>query len=162
MGPHGRGSFRPHRRGWQRDELSGGRADQRTFDPLLRVDGARALHRSDARREPRWDCRSCTSRSHHRTWSRQPSSTGSLSTGVWAKELIDGYRLVQTAEGSIGGGLLRTPEGVFPYVTIYVSVDDLRATPEKAEELGGKIEHQFPAGRRHGAGGEGRARSVCR
>jgi uncharacterized protein len=54
------------------------------------------------------------------------------------EELIEGYRLVQTAEGSIGGGLLRAPHGVFPYVTIYVSVDDLRVSLDKAEELGGK------------------------
>jgi predicted enzyme related to lactoylglutathione lyase len=55
------------------------------------------------------------------------------------KEEIDGYRLVRTAEGSIGGGLLRAPEGVFPYVTIYVAVDDLRGTLHRAEELGGKM-----------------------
>ena len=54
------------------------------------------------------------------------------------EEQTDGYRLVQTADGSIGGGLLRTPEGVFPYVTIYVGVHDLGATLVKAEELGGK------------------------
>ena len=54
------------------------------------------------------------------------------------EELIDGYRLVQTAEGSIGGGLLRTPRGVFPYVTIYVSVEDLRASLEKAEGSAGR------------------------
>jgi hypothetical protein len=54
------------------------------------------------------------------------------------EEQMDGYRLVQTAEGSIGGGLLRTPEGVFPYVTVYVGVQDLGATLERAEELGGK------------------------
>jgi len=54
-------------------------------------------------------------------------------------EQMDGYRLVRTAEGSIGGGLLRTPEGVFPYVTIYVGVEDLNATLVKAEELGGKV-----------------------
>ena len=48
------------------------------------------------------------------------------------EELIDGYRLVQTAEGSIEGGLLRTPQGVFPYVTIYVSVADLRGSPGAA------------------------------
>jgi predicted enzyme related to lactoylglutathione lyase len=54
-------------------------------------------------------------------------------------EEIDGYRLVRTAEGSIGGGLLRAPEGVFPYVTIYAAVDDLRATLQRAEELGGKM-----------------------
>lgn len=54
------------------------------------------------------------------------------------EELTEGYRLIQTAEGSIGGGLLRTPEGVMPYVTVYVSVDDLRASLDKAEELGAK------------------------
>ena len=54
------------------------------------------------------------------------------------EERMDGYRLVETEEGSIGGGLLRTPEGVFPYVTIYVGVDDLGVTLDRAEELGGK------------------------
>ena len=54
-------------------------------------------------------------------------------------EITDGYRLVQTADGSIGGGLLRTPEGVDPYVTVYVSVDDIRATLERAQQLGGKM-----------------------
>jgi hypothetical protein len=28
---------------------------------------------------------------------------------------------------------------VFPYVTIYAAVDDLRATLQRAEELGGKM-----------------------
>jgi predicted enzyme related to lactoylglutathione lyase len=55
------------------------------------------------------------------------------------EELMDGYRLVQTAEGSIGGGLLRTPDGVLPYVTVYVGVEDLQETLRKAEELGGKM-----------------------
>jgi uncharacterized protein len=54
------------------------------------------------------------------------------------EEATEGYRLVRTAEGSIGGGLLRAPEGVFPYVTVYVSVEDLGATLVRAEELGGK------------------------
>ena len=53
-------------------------------------------------------------------------------------EQMDGYRLVETDDGSIGGGLLRTPEGVFPYVTVYVGVEDLKGTLERAEELGGK------------------------
>jgi predicted enzyme related to lactoylglutathione lyase len=53
-------------------------------------------------------------------------------------EEMDGYRLVETSDGGIGGGLLRTPEGVFPYVTIYVGVEDLAGTLERAEELGGK------------------------
>jgi uncharacterized protein len=55
------------------------------------------------------------------------------------EEQMNGYRLVQTAEGSIGGGLLRTPEGVFPYVTVYVGVEDLRTSLQKVEELGGKV-----------------------
>lgn len=55
------------------------------------------------------------------------------------EEEVEGYRLVQTAEGSIGGGLMRSPEGTFPYVTIYVSVDDLPVTLRRAEELGGKM-----------------------
>jgi predicted enzyme related to lactoylglutathione lyase len=33
---------------------------------------------------------------------------------------------------------VRTPQGVFPYATIYVSVDDLRVSLDKAEEFGGK------------------------
>ena len=48
-------------------------------------------------------------------------------------EQMDGYRLVGTDDGSIGGGLLRTPEGVFPYVTVYVGVEDLKETLERAE-----------------------------
>jgi uncharacterized protein len=55
------------------------------------------------------------------------------------EEQMDGYRLVQTTDGSIGGGLLRAPEGVFPYVTVYVGVEDLRASLQKVEELGGKM-----------------------
>jgi hypothetical protein len=55
------------------------------------------------------------------------------------EERTEGYRLVETAEGSIGGGLLKTPEDVFPYVTIYVEVADLLESLKKAEELGGKV-----------------------
>ena len=54
-------------------------------------------------------------------------------------EETPGYRLVQTAAGSVGGGLLKLSEGVPPYVTVYVGVDDLRASLERAEELGAKV-----------------------
>jgi uncharacterized protein len=54
------------------------------------------------------------------------------------EELMDGYRLVETGEGSIGGGLMRTPPGVPASVTVYVSVEDLEAALTRAEELGGK------------------------
>src|SRR4030095_1327053 len=55
------------------------------------------------------------------------------------EEELDGYRLVRTAEGSIGGGLLRSPEGVFPYVTIYVGVDGLHVTLRRGAGRGGKV-----------------------
>ena len=72
----------------------------------------------------------------------EPGESGGLSEELFdwdvGEEQMDGYRLVGTTDGSIGGGLLRTPEGVFLYVTIYVGVDNLVGTLERAEELGGK------------------------
>jgi hypothetical protein len=55
------------------------------------------------------------------------------------QERTPGYRLVRTAEGSLGGGLLEVREDMQPYVMVYVGVTDLRATIEKAEELGAKV-----------------------
>ena len=52
-------------------------------------------------------------------------------------EETEGYRLVATAEGSIGGGLMTSPPGTPPGVTIYVGVEDLEASLRRAEELGG-------------------------
>jgi uncharacterized protein len=54
------------------------------------------------------------------------------------EERTPGYRLVQTAPEGMGGGLLKLPEGVPPYVTVYVGVDDIRETLERAELLGAK------------------------
>jgi len=49
------------------------------------------------------------------------------------------YGLVEAGEaGGIGGGIFQTPEGVPPYVTIYVAADDLQAYLDKAESLEGK------------------------
>src|SRR3990172_3842979 len=49
------------------------------------------------------------------------------------------YGLVEAGEqGGIGGGIFQTQEGMPPYVTIYVAVDDLQAYLNKAERLGGK------------------------
>ena len=55
------------------------------------------------------------------------------------------YRVVEPAHGGetgtetgMGGGLMRCREGMPPYVTIYVSVDDLQATLDEVERLGGK------------------------
>lgn len=47
------------------------------------------------------------------------------------------YAMV-AADGGIGGGMSQVRPGVPPYVTIYVSVDDLAASLAKAESLGGK------------------------
>lgn len=46
------------------------------------------------------------------------------------------YRMVTAGEG-IGGGLMRCRDGVPPYVTFYVSVEDPAATLARAKELGG-------------------------
>ncbi|HEU5109609.1 MAG TPA: VOC family protein [Micromonosporaceae bacterium] len=47
------------------------------------------------------------------------------------------YGLVETGDG-LGGGILRTPEQVPPYVTVYVQVPDLEIALRRAAELGGK------------------------
>lgn len=50
-----------------------------------------------------------------------------------------GYHLVEASEESgIGGGIMQTREGVPPYLTIYVEVDDLEGHLRKAEALGGE------------------------
>jgi hypothetical protein len=52
---------------------------------------------------------------------------------------MPGYGLVAAAgEGSIGGGIMQTRDGMPPYLTLYVAVDDLDATLKQAESLGGK------------------------
>ncbi len=48
------------------------------------------------------------------------------------------YRLVPLEEG-VGGGLMRCHDGMPPYVTVYVAVDDLDATLARAKDLGGKV-----------------------
>ncbi len=40
-------------------------------------------------------------------------------------------------DGGIGGGIMKMPEGIPPYVSIYVHVDNLEASLAKAGELGG-------------------------
>jgi uncharacterized protein len=47
------------------------------------------------------------------------------------------YGIVQKEGEGIGGGVGQTPEGE-GHVTFYVSVDDINATLEKAESMGGK------------------------
>ena len=47
------------------------------------------------------------------------------------------YGLVETGDG-VGGGIMRTPDGMPPYVTIYVQVLDLDAALRRVAELGGR------------------------
>jgi len=49
-----------------------------------------------------------------------------------------GYRLVPPQDGGIGGGLMKVRDAMQPYVTFYVQVEDLQASLDRAEELGGK------------------------
>jgi hypothetical protein len=48
------------------------------------------------------------------------------------------YTLVAPADGGLGGGIMRAREGVPPYVTIYVQVDDLDAALGEIGTLGGR------------------------
>ena len=49
------------------------------------------------------------------------------------------YSHVEAQEGGIPGGILQTTDEMPPnYVSIYVSVDDLQASLDKAETLGAK------------------------
>jgi len=70
------------------------------------------------RRRSRWDDRSCIFEIASPNPDRATEFYRELFDWDVGEERIDGYRLVQTAEGSIGGGLLRTPERVFPYVSV--------------------------------------------
>lgn len=46
------------------------------------------------------------------------------------------YWLLSPGDGSLGGAVLQVGEGVSPYVTVYVAIDDLELSLAKAEELG--------------------------
>jgi predicted enzyme related to lactoylglutathione lyase len=58
----------------------------------------------------------------------------------WKIQLDEnGYGLVDTGTATgINGGIMRTPQGKPPYVTVYVGVDDLETYLERAEALGGR------------------------
>lgn len=49
------------------------------------------------------------------------------------------YWLIPPQDGGIGGGLMQAAQEIPTYVTVYVAVEDLRASLEKAVELGGKV-----------------------
>ncbi|MFC5821743.1 VOC family protein [Nonomuraea harbinensis] len=57
----------------------------------------------------------------------------------WKSETVDhNYALVRPGEG-LDGGIMRTGTGVPPYVTVYVRVEDLKQTLERARELGADV-----------------------
>jgi predicted enzyme related to lactoylglutathione lyase len=59
----------------------------------------------------------------------------------WSIDASDGdmdYGLVPAANGGIGGGIGRSPDGGGGQVTFYVEVEDPAAYLAKAEELGGR------------------------
>lgn len=53
-------------------------------------------------------------------------------------EEMGGYGLVEGQDGGIGGGISEIQPGASPSVTFFVQVDDLQASLDKAESLGGK------------------------
>ena len=57
---------------------------------------------------------------------------------VQVHEEMGGYGLVEGREGGIGGGIAATQPGAPPGVTFFVQVDDLQASLDRAEGLGGK------------------------
>lgn len=59
----------------------------------------------------------------------------------WQYQVMEemNYGLVSPAgEGSIGGGVGGAMNGAPPYITFYIHVDNLKASLDKAESLGGK------------------------
>ncbi|MCM4084400.1 VOC family protein [Paractinoplanes hotanensis] len=57
--------------------------------------------------------------------------------GWTVRENQPGYAMVQPVDGGLGGGLMQSREGMPPYVTIYVQVDDLENALRLVSELGG-------------------------
>lgn len=47
------------------------------------------------------------------------------------------YWLLSPGGGSLAGGVLQTGQGILPYFTVYVAVDDLEQAMADAETLGG-------------------------
>ena len=54
-------------------------------------------------------------------------------------EMMGGYTTVDVGEGGIGGGMMQSAPGMPDnYTVFYVGVDDVQASLDKAESLGGK------------------------
>ena len=50
-----------------------------------------------------------------------------------------GYREVRAGDGGIHGGIWPAPEGVTPFVQLFVKVDDIDGCTRKATSLGAKV-----------------------
>ena len=48
-----------------------------------------------------------------------------------------GYRMVDPADGGLGGGLMQARAQIRPYVTVYVQVDELETALDTIADLGG-------------------------
>ncbi len=57
---------------------------------------------------------------------------------ITSHEGMDYGMVPSCGDKTIGGGIGPTPPGAGPYVTFYVQVDDLQASLDKAEKMGGK------------------------
>lgn len=56
----------------------------------------------------------------------------------WTFDVTDpAYPVVADTDGGLGGGIMQLPADVPPYVTVYVSVENLADTLNRVEDLGG-------------------------
>lgn len=56
----------------------------------------------------------------------------------WTFDMTDpAYPVVADTDGGLGGGIMQLPADVPPYVTVYVSVENLADTLHRAEDVGG-------------------------
>jgi predicted enzyme related to lactoylglutathione lyase len=79
---------------------------------------------------------------HWEIGARDAAATGKFYSELfgWTVDTgMPGYGLVAAQEVGIGGGIMQAPEGVPPYVSFYVSVDDLQASLDKATSLGANV-----------------------
>lgn len=81
---------------------------------------------------------------HWELWSKSPEAVSKFYADVfnWQVQHIPeiDYRMVQTGEGGIGGGIMQPQEGPWPgNMALYIDVDDLAAYRDRIVNAGGKI-----------------------
>lgn len=81
---------------------------------------------------------------HWELWSQNPEQVSDFYKNVFEWEIqhipeMD-YRLVNTGEGGIGGGIMKPQDGPIPAPTsLYIDVDDLDAYAAKIKAAGGTM-----------------------